>query len=113
MPQDASSECGDPVWRACHPFQMEAIRNNDSSVIGPTTEMTGNPHLGGQPALIFSRDRATAEHILKACPGNTLIELCLDNLTPEEWQLWKRTGDIHVHFDAVIREVRFLEEEGA
>lgn len=72
--------------------------------------MTGNPHLGSVPSLRFTRDRAIAETFASR-QGNALIEINLDNLSEDEWQRWGPTGDIHVSFEAVVREANLDDDE--
>lgn len=108
---DVTSSEDNLIWRACWPSQIEAIRNKDpSDIVEPTSEMTGNAQLENIPVLRFTQDREIAKTFALR-EGNVLIEINLSNLADDEWQLWEPTGDIHVSFNAVVREVN-LDAEG-
>jgi hypothetical protein len=112
MPTDETTDqqtCSNMVWRACWPQQVASFEDKDVSAFSPSTEMTGNPCLDGKPCLIFSRDRMLAQAFLETRQGGRLLELCLDNLYPNEWQIWPKTQDIHVSVEAVFREAKLVD----
>lgn len=112
MPIDETIDqntCSNMVWRACWSKQVSSFEDKDLSAFKPSTEMTGNPYLDGKPCLIFSRNRTIAQGFLQTRKGGRLLELCLDNLDPDEWQIWDKTQDIHVSVEAVFREAKFVD----
>ena len=90
------------VWRACWDWQVHRFEAGDIAIGKPTTEMTANEHLAGQPCLIFTRNPDMLKVFLQSRPGGGILRLDLGLLQFEEWQTWAATGDIHVHAQAVL-----------
>jgi hypothetical protein len=92
----------DFAWRVCWDWQMKHFEAKNIAIGKPTTEMTGNPHLGGQPCLIFTRDPGVLGMFLESRPGGGILRINLAKLNEDQWVEWSKTGDVHVHAQVVL-----------